>query len=248
MDPEQSATRLNLGSAENRPAGPWQSGSVACSLCHAEKKTPHRLATSHCVIASRGCLAESDLRPKWLRDHAVPMTSGGFAEPSTISRFSPPQHAQSARHRLDAWLSSFQVSDGVSLISEPRAFEDAEEDYEADIGSRTGGSAGVGAYRLWRHMSHRDPGVALEVGAGSGAVTMGFIESADGFLSLVTDPSPAFLKMTERKLLARNLDHGSVRWATLVGEDLAKFPSELFDLVFLEASLYHCVPSEPWSL
>lgn len=167
------------------------------------------------------------------------MTADGFKGPGTTSRFSPPQHSQSARHRLNAWLSSFPESDGVSLISEPRAFEDSEADYEADIGSKTGESAGVGAYRLWRLMSHGDPGIALEIGAGSGAVTLGFVDSANGFLSLVTDPSRPFLKITERKLLARSVDHGSLRYATLVGEDLHKFPNELFDLVFLQASLHH---------
>jgi ubiquinone/menaquinone biosynthesis C-methylase UbiE len=144
-----------------------------------------------------------------------------------------------ARRRLDAWLSPFPVRDGVSLISEPRAFEDPEDEYEEDIGSKTAESAGSGAYRLWRHLSRRDSGIALEVGAGSGAITLGFVESAKGFTSLVTDPSPAFLEITNRKLSARPMVHADVRYATLVGEDMHKLPSELLDLVLVQASLHH---------
>jgi SAM-dependent methyltransferase len=166
------------------------------------------------------------------------VASDGLTEASALSLLPRPRQAQED-HRLDAWLSSFRVTNGIRLISEPRAFADPESEYEDDIGSKTAESAGAGAYRLWQHLSQRDGGVALEIGAGSGAVTMGFVQSADGFISLVTDPSPAFLEITNRKLSTRQGDSGNVRYATLVGEDLHKFPNELFDLVLLQASLHH---------
>jgi SAM-dependent methyltransferase len=150
-----------------------------------------------------------------------------------------PRQIERAQRRLDEWLSTFPVRDGVSHISAPKSFADPESDYEDDIGSKTAESAGGGAYRLWQHLSQRHCGVALEVGAGSGAVTLGFVQSATGFVSVVTDPSPAFLEMTHRKLSAHVGDVSNVRYATLVGEDLHKVPSELFDLVLLQASLHH---------
>src|SRR6202035_5465890 len=123
------------------------------------------------------------------------MGSDGLTEAGARSILTIPRRSQ-ADHRLDAWLSPFRESNGIRLVSEPRAFADPESEYEEDIGSKTAESAGAGAYRLWRHLSQRDGGVALEVGAGSGAITLGFVESADGFVSLVTDPSPAFLEIT----------------------------------------------------
>ncbi len=75
-----------------------------------------------------------------------------------------------------------------------------EEDYDQAIGSRQADSAGVAVFDLWKELGGGDGGLALELGAGSGAVTMGFVEAAKGFTTLVTDPSVEFLSLTRRKL------------------------------------------------
>ena len=104
------------------------------------------------------------------------------------------------REVLNAWLAEQKTEGGVALISPARPFADPEEEYDEAIGSRHAASAGAAVYQLWHSTQGGDGGLALELGAGSGAVTSGFVQAAKGFTTLVTDPSLEFLAMTRRKL------------------------------------------------
>jgi SAM-dependent methyltransferase len=144
------------------------------------------------------------------------------------------------RQVLHAWLAERETQGGVTLISPARSFADSEEEYDEVIGSRNAASAGGAIHQLWHSMQGGTGGLALELGAGSGAVTSGFVEAAHGFSTLVTDPSLAFLAMTRRKLSRlRHVPEDAVRYATLLGEDLPLLPNDLFDVVFLQACLHH---------
>jgi SAM-dependent methyltransferase len=144
------------------------------------------------------------------------------------------------RQVLDAWLAERETAGGVALISPARRFADPEEEYDEAIGSRHAASAGGAVYRLWNSVQGGTGGLALELGAGSGAVTSGFVQEAAGFTTLVTDPSLEFLAMTKRKLSGLADQSGeAVRYATLMGEDLPLLPKELFDVVFAQACLHH---------
>ena len=146
------------------------------------------------------------------------------------------------RRRIETWLATQQYAGDVALVSAARPFADPEEEYDEAIGSRHAKSAGAAVYGLWREVSGRDlqGGLALELGAGSGAVTMGFVQAADGFMTLVTEPSLEFLSMIQRKLSELSTaPGGSVRYATLLGEDVTLLPRNLFDVVYLQACLHH---------
>jgi SAM-dependent methyltransferase len=141
---------------------------------------------------------------------------------------------------VDAWLSGREHIGEIALLSAPRSFAMAEDDYDEAIGSRQADSAGSSVFDLWSELGGRDGGIALELGAGSGAVTLGFVQSAEGFTTIVTDPSVEFLSLTRRKLSELSSAPGSdVRYATLLGEDLASLPKNLFDVVFAQACLHH---------
>ena len=144
------------------------------------------------------------------------------------------------RQELDAWLAERESEGGVSLISPARSFADSEEEYDETIGSGDGASSGRSIYELWNQVAGGTGGLALELGAGSGAVTNGFVRSAEGFTTLVTDPSLQFLAMTRRKLSGLpDGTGGSVRYGTLFGEDLGHLPNDIFDIVFAQACLHH---------
>ena len=126
------------------------------------------------------------------------------------------------------------------MISDPKAFADAEEQYDAAIGSRNEVSSGSAVYQLWKWFGGGNGGVALEMGAGSGAITRGFVEAAAGFATLVTDPSVTFLELTRKKLAAGHLAPDAVVcYATLMGEDISTLPPCQFDIVFAQACLHH---------
>jgi SAM-dependent methyltransferase len=141
---------------------------------------------------------------------------------------------------MEAWLSEQEHHGEIALLSPARSFAMAEEDYDEAIGSRQADSAGSSVFELWRELGGSDGGIALELGAGSGAVTLGFVQSAQEFTTIVTDPSVEFLSLTRRKLSKLPRAVGSdVRYATLLGEDLAALPKNLFDVVFAQACLHH---------
>jgi SAM-dependent methyltransferase len=161
---------------------------------------------------------------------------------SHLSRRAGLQSSVEARRQvLDAWLEERATQDGVTLISPARSFGDPEEEYDEAIGSRHDASAGGAVYQLWHSVQGGSGGLALELGAGSGAVTSGFVQEAEAFTTLVTDPSLEFLAMTRRKLsrLPDAPEEGAVHYATLLGEDLPLLPKDLFDIVFLQACLHH---------
>jgi SAM-dependent methyltransferase len=144
------------------------------------------------------------------------------------------------RQVLNAWLAERETEGGVALISPARPFADPEEEYDEAIGSRHTATAGGTIHQLWHSIQGGAGGLALELGAGSGAVTSGFVQAADGFTTLVTDPSLEFLAMTRRKISRLpDVSEDAVRYATLLGEDLALLPKDLFDIVFLQACLHH---------
>ena len=127
------------------------------------------------------------------------------------------------RQVLNAWLAERETEGGVTVISPARPFGDSEEEYEEAIGSHNAASAGGTVHQLWPSIQGGTGGLALELGAGSGAVTTGFVESADGFTTLVTDPSLEFLAMTRRKLSRlADVPEDAVRYATL-WEKISRF-------------------------
>jgi ubiquinone/menaquinone biosynthesis C-methylase UbiE len=141
---------------------------------------------------------------------------------------------------MDGWLAEQRRTDDIAVISPARSFAMSEEDYDEAIGSRQADSAGGTVFDLWRECGGGDGGLALELGAGSGAVTTGFVQAAEGFTTLVTDPSVEFLSLTRRKLAGLpNTQRCDVRYATLLGEDLRVVPRELVDVVFAQACLHH---------
>ncbi len=61
---------------------------------------------------------------------------------------------------------------------------------------------------------------------------------------LLTDPSPAFLRITQQKLARAGIDETSVRYATLMGEDLHLLPEGMFGAIILRSTLHHVIDVE----
>jgi ubiquinone/menaquinone biosynthesis C-methylase UbiE len=132
------------------------------------------------------------------------------------------------------------ASDGeVRLFSPPMAFEMPEDEYERRIGSHNSTADGKALFDLYRHLGGNPHGVALELGAGGGAATFGFVAAASQMHTIVTDPSPAFLRIIQQKLQRAGIESSNITYGTLLGEDLHRMPSGALDLVFLAASLHH---------
>lgn len=143
---------------------------------------------------------------------------------------------------IDGFIAAGPFDEGIRRFSPPVAFAMDEHVYDERVGARHGDhelAAGAGVHALYRHFGGRPDGVALELGAGSGAATLGYVRAALDQRVIVTDPSPAFLDIVKAKLRHGEGPHARLTFGTLAGEDLATFPPQSLDLVFLQACLHH---------
>jgi len=65
---------------------------------------------------------------------------------------------------------------------------------------------------------------ALEVGCGTGLVSLGLAAHSPYPLTILTDPSPAFLRITQRKMEAAGISTERTAFAVLMGEELDRLP------------------------
>ena len=139
-----------------------------------------------------------------------------------------------------AWLEGLPRRGDVALISEPRPFAHDESQYDAQYGSEAPrpevGRGVVALMRAWKADFERP---ALEVGCGTGLVSVGLAEAQAYPVIVLTDPSEAFLGITRRKLERALVDGSRVRYAVLLAEEMARLPAESFSLIVIRSALHH---------
>jgi SAM-dependent methyltransferase len=139
---------------------------------------------------------------------------------------------------VEAWLSGLPVHEGFPCASTPRAFAHDESAYDATYGvDEHYAGAGLGAIELARRCAGGADGPILEVGCGSGHVSRGMAQGAHGALFLATDPSPAFLRLTQRKV--EPVARGRTRFAILDAADARLLPRAAFSIIVVRSTLHH---------
>jgi ubiquinone/menaquinone biosynthesis C-methylase UbiE len=139
-------------------------------------------------------------------------------------------------------LSNFPVEDGIHLLSPPQQFEGGEEAYDERIGGAQRADllrCGRGAWHLVSHYATRDIETLLELGAGGGTCSLGLIDAAPAAALLITDTSPGFLRLVQRKCAAAGLASSRVTYATLAGEALDLIPPASVDAIVIASALHH---------
>ncbi|WP_158915215.1 class I SAM-dependent methyltransferase [Caulobacter sp. S45] len=190
-------------------------------------------------------LAASDPSMADLVDHLVADHRGGARPARSAERlgdetaFDYPAD-MSAQDLID--LSAFGMEDGVRLISPPQRFDGGEETYDLHIGGALRTDllqGGRGAWRLALNHAGRPIETLLEIGAGGGTCSLGLVGLAPGVASLLTDPSPTFLHLIQRKLQIAGLDAARTQYATLTGEDIGRLPKACFDVIVIASAMHH---------
>jgi SAM-dependent methyltransferase len=139
-------------------------------------------------------------------------------------------------------LSAYPNPDGVHLISSPQHFEGGEETYDEHIGGAYREDllrSGRGAWQIIKRHATRPIRTMLEMGAGGGTCSLGLVAVAPGVQIVITDTSPAFLRMIRRKIDAAGLPARATTFATLAGEDLARLPADSLDAIVIASALHH---------
>jgi len=135
-----------------------------------------------------------------------------------------------------------KLENDIIFISKPQSFEGGEEEYDLSIGGSDRTDllkCGKGAFRLASHFTKRPIQRLAEIGAGGGTCSLGIIEAAKDAEILITDTSPDFLRIIQRKLAANDFDHINVKFATLAGEDLLKLGTSSYDAIIIASALHH---------
>lgn len=137
-----------------------------------------------------------------------------------------------------SWLDAFPANEaGFHRVSTPRRFAFDEETYDSSR-ARPDEALGRGVEALTEAYGAAREGATLEVGCGTGAVSVGLVKSAPGGV-LLTDPSDAFLALTKKKLGSLGVDPSRVRFATLSSEDASRLPADTFRLVVVRSAMHH---------
>jgi ubiquinone/menaquinone biosynthesis C-methylase UbiE len=139
------------------------------------------------------------------------------------------------------WLEAHPRHDQFFEISPTRAFAHPEEAYDKQYGNYVADyTVGQGVAALLRRRGCDTNGPALEIGCGTGRLTLGLVQSRMFPAVLITDPSPAFLRITREKLESEGLhDDETCVYGALSGEELDRLPAGTFSLIIMRSVLHH---------
>lgn len=138
------------------------------------------------------------------------------------------------------WLSALPTTpEGFAEISAARPFLHDEALYDAQYADEPDLDRGRGVVALLRGLRADFSRAALEVGCGTGTLSLGLAAAKAFPAVLLSDPSPAFLELTKKKLEEARVDTSRVRFAVLLAEDIGRLPDGAFSLVVLRSALHH---------
>lgn len=144
---------------------------------------------------------------------------------------------------FEQWLESQPHSPrGYPQVSPVRSYAHIEEGYDQQY-NRSPDSllSGEGFINLVRHLALPSE-VLVEIGCGTGNLTLGYCAGEHYRVCLATDPSEAFLKITGDKLTRLRAD-GTIKstaaLAVLGGEDIGLLPEASASAIVLRSTLHH---------
>ena len=138
------------------------------------------------------------------------------------------------------WLNSLPCEDGLILISKPQRYTfdetNYDEQYNVDL---TAIKPGNGLVNMLRETDADFDGPALEIGCGTGLISLGLLKSNAYTTFLFTDPSKEFLNITRNKMQKAMIDLARARFAVLKAEEIDLLPRNVFSLIALRSTLHH---------
>jgi SAM-dependent methyltransferase len=141
---------------------------------------------------------------------------------------------------FDQWFASLPQDGRYACISEPRRFQHDETAYDDQYGNDPGDlNCGRGLVNLLREHGFDRRGPAMEIGCGTGHLSLGLVHERVFPDVLLTDPSPTFLDITAEKLRRAEIRMDRVHFGILMGEDSDRLPAGMFSLIALRSTLHH---------
>ncbi|MFI5335314.1 MAG: class I SAM-dependent methyltransferase [Opitutales bacterium] len=143
------------------------------------------------------------------------------------------------------WIDGLRKWHGWLQLSTERPYLHDEEQYNSHYGvTAPDPGEGEGLCNLLQTHQVDTTGPALEVGCGTGFLTHGVARHYPGPDYLITDPSPAFLRLT-REQFGRDFPGRTRRhYAVLNADDLSQLPTAMFSVIALRSTLHHILRVE----
>ncbi len=141
---------------------------------------------------------------------------------------------------IPAWLAGLPKEAGFVCISDARRFAHDEAKYDEQYASDPGNMrVGLGLLALLRQCEADTDAPALEIGCGTGLLSLGLAAESPYPLTILTDPSPAFLKITSDKTAKAGVSPDRLCLAVLKGEEVGRLPPSGLSLIVLRSTLHH---------
>ncbi len=141
---------------------------------------------------------------------------------------------------FSSWVASLSKWHGLLQLSTERPYAHAEEEYDSQYGVTAGEpEEGQGLCNLLETHGVDTTGPALEIGCGTGRLTFGLARHYPGPDFLITDPSPAFLRLTRAQFGGGEGFPPRLHFAVLNADDLGQLPPEMFSLITMRSTLHH---------
>lgn len=140
---------------------------------------------------------------------------------------------------LSDWLSGLPVVEGFPAASEVRHFAHDEKAYDERHHVTGDPVLGLGMLALLGIESIPMTHPILEIGCGTGALSVGLAQDHAAPLLVLSDPSPGFLRLLDRRLRAGGRTPRNVAYCVLDGQDMDKIPDRSLSVVCLRHTLHH---------
>jgi glycosyltransferase involved in cell wall biosynthesis/ubiquinone/menaquinone biosynthesis C-methylase UbiE len=143
---------------------------------------------------------------------------------------------------VNNWLHNAPSGDSIYYLTSPREYQHEETGYDAQYGiEHDDFTYGNGLCNLM--ISHKCDlsAPALEIGCGTGILTLGICQKNPFPLFIASDASPAFLHIVKNKLEQTGNFTERVRLAVIDGDALTHAPKQSFSLIVLKATLHHII-------
>ncbi|MDH4316867.1 MAG: glycosyltransferase [Desulfobulbaceae bacterium] len=141
---------------------------------------------------------------------------------------------------VEEWLAAATEEESIYYMTPVRGYQHEEESYDEQYGivanDFTYGN-GLGNLLASRECDFSAP--ALEIGCGTGMLTVGICKSNKFPLFIASDASSAFLNILKKKLDKANIFDEKTRLAVIDGDALESAPRNSFSLIVLKATLHH---------
>ncbi len=143
------------------------------------------------------------------------------------------------------WIAPLPRRQGWLQLSAERAYAHAEEQYDTQYGVQAAEpEEGEGLCNLLKTHAVDTAGPALEIGCGTGRLTYGLARHYPGPDFLITDPSPAFLRITQEQFGDGTGFPPRLHFGVLNADDLGQLPADMFSVIAMRSTLHHILDPE----